>query len=123
MRRMSFALTKAQLLDSSKTVTRRFGWKALRPGDELLAVSKCMGFRKGEKPDVYGVVRVVSVRRERLDAITPDDVKREGFPQMTPAEFVAMFCRHMGCEPDAEVTRIEFWLRDDAPTAGEGGGR
>lgn len=107
-RRMSFALTKAQLLDGSKTVTRRLGWRSLKAGDELLAVSKCMGLKPGERAEVYGHIRVVSVRRERLRAITPTDVAREGFPDMSPLGFVSMFCEHMGCDPEAEVTRIEF---------------
>ena len=55
------------------------------------------------------VVEVTSVRRERLDAITAGDVAAEGFPEMTPAEFVSFFCRsHRGCDPGTEVTRIEW---------------
>jgi hypothetical protein len=51
----------------------------------------------------------MSVRREPLDAITAADVAAEGFPQMTPAEFVAFFCRtHRSCGPGTEVTRIEW---------------
>ena len=43
MRMMSFALTERQLMDGSKTVTRRTGWANLRPGERLLAVRKAMG--------------------------------------------------------------------------------
>lgn len=108
MRRISFAKTRERFLDGSKNVTRRNGWLNLKPGDRLLAVSKCMGFRRGERPEIYGPIEVVDVRRERLDMIDDDDVRREGFPGMTPAWFVDMFCRSFGVGPDAEVTRIEF---------------
>ena len=47
MRNMSFALTEAQLLDGTKTVTRRLGWTMLKPGDHFRAVRKAMGLRKG----------------------------------------------------------------------------
>lgn len=37
-RNMSFALTTSQIRDRSKTVTRRFGWWFLVPGDQVWAV-------------------------------------------------------------------------------------
>ena len=37
------------------------------------------------------------------------EVRREGFPEMTPAEFVEFFCRsHSGCTADRPLTRLEF---------------
>ena len=37
------------------------------------------------------------------------EVRREGFPEMTPAEFVEFFCRsHSGCTADLPLTRLEF---------------
>jgi hypothetical protein len=132
MRMMSFALTERQLLDGTKTVTRRTGWKNLRAGERLLAVRKAMGLKAGEKVQPLCKIEVVSVRQERLDAITPADVLAEGFPQWTNnvGEFVRMFCehhhvtkvvhrvtdsgpfegrtRHRKMEPSDEVTRIEF---------------
>ena len=127
MRMMSFALTERQLMDGSKTVTRRAGWANLQPGERLLAVRKSMGLKAGEKAVALCEVEVVSVRRERLDAITPAEVLAEGFPEWTndPAAFVRMFCKHMrvpagevvGALKDARmrpmtgadlVTRIEF---------------
>lgn len=107
-RRMSFGLTQAQFLDGSKDVTRRMGWRNLQPGDRLLAVNKAMGLKRGETSTVFGEIEIVSVRRERLDTITDDDVRREGFPAWDAAGFVAFFCRSMRCLPDALVTRIEF---------------
>lgn len=38
MRNMSFALTTPQILNRSKTVTRRAGWSFLKPGDIVCAV-------------------------------------------------------------------------------------
>ncbi len=114
MRLMSFALTTAQLLDGSKTVTRRVGWANLKPGDRLKAVRKAMGLKPGEKVDVLAEIEVVSVRRERLDAITPADVLAEGFPAWTSqvAEFVEMFCSHMTIADGEETwdAKREKWV-------------
>lgn len=108
MRNMSFALTTRQLLDGTKDVTRRLGWANLKPGEHFAAVEKGMGLKPGETVKRLGECVCVSNRAERLDAITADDVRREGFPEMTPAEFVAMFCKHMKVTPDRLVNRIEF---------------
>lgn len=109
MRNMSFALTTPQLLAREKVVTRRLGWLYLRDGEYVQAVNKCMGLKPGEKLERLCVIRIVSTRRERLDAIDVDDVFREGFPLMSPEEFVEFFCRtHKGCKPATIVTRIEF---------------
>lgn len=108
-RNISFALTTPQFLDGSKDVTRRMGWLHLKAGDTLCAVKKGMGLKPGEKIERFGMIRVMNVRRERLDSITAPDVRREGFPGMTPSEFVTFFCRsHKDCTPASEVTRIEF---------------
>src|SRR3990167_7968282 len=108
MRLISFSKTEQQFRDRIKDVTRRLGWKDLQPGTLLCGVRKAMGLRKGEQVERLGVIRVVSVRMERLDVITHADVAREGFPNMTPADFVTFFCAAMGCNPTIEVTRIEF---------------
>lgn len=126
MRNMSFALTTQQIMDGSKTVTRRLGWLHLKPGDQLRPVRKCMGLRPGEKLDVLrDPITVVSVRREPLRAMTDDtdygfrEVALEGFKSHPvygwPSEFVAMFCStHKGCTPDTIVTRIEFAYHPEA---------
>ncbi|NIP90235.1 MAG: ASCH domain-containing protein, partial [Gammaproteobacteria bacterium] len=92
---MSFSLTERQLLDGSKSVTRRLGWRNLKPGDHVLAVRKAMGLRKGEKQHVLCEIEVLDVRREPLDAMKDEDCAREGFPHMRAPQFVAMFCLHM----------------------------
>src|SRR5688500_13795271 len=70
---MSFSLTTRQMRARAKTVTRRVGWLKLRPGAELLAVEKAMGLKKGEKVVPIGRIRVLDVRRERLDELVRDD--------------------------------------------------
>ena len=108
MRNISFALTKQQFLDRSKTVTRRLKWENLKPGTLLRGVEKAMGLKKGEEIKPLGVIIVTDVRREPLIKIDCDDTDREGFPDLTPWGFVTMFMDHMGGEFDQEVTRIEF---------------
>jgi len=114
---MSVALTTQQVRDQTKTVTRRTGWRMLRPSDRLTLCAKVQGRKPGEPLDRITDVEVTSVRRERLDAITADDVAAEGL-DMTPAEFVAFFCRtHRGCGPADMVTRIAWryppWKEED----------
>ena len=114
-RLISFALTAAQFLDGSKTVTRRLGWQNAVVGMELAVVQKAMGLKKGEHPKHLGLIRVVDPRRERLDCMLADrtygyrECVREGFPDMSPEQFVDFFCdTHPGCFPDRVITRIEF---------------
>lgn len=119
---MSFFLTKRQFLDGSKTQTRRLGWTSLRVGEVFLGVEKCQGLRKGQRQVELGARRVIGTRRERLDAITREDVIAEGFPDMTPAQFVELFCAANKCTPETIVTRIEFTPRNEAVAATKGGG-
>ena len=108
-RLMAVSLTENQVRARTKTVTRRAGWLMLRPGDQLTLCRKVMGRRRGEPLERIASVEVRSVRREPLDAITAADVAAEGFPHMTPAEFIDFFCRsHRGCQPSSEITRIEW---------------
>lgn len=115
MRNMSFALTAMQMLEGTKTVTRRLGWLHLKVDDQLCPVRKCMGLRPGEKVEVLrDPIRVLAVRREPLRAMLDDlqygrlECEREGFGSLTPAAFVAMFRTTHGCELDSMVTRIKF---------------
>ena len=116
MRNMSFALTVEQIQNGTKFVTRRLGWLHLKPGDMLRPVRKCMGLKPGEKIEALrDPVRVVGVRREALRAMLDsqeygnDECNFEGFPNLTPAQFVDMFCAsHKPCTPETVVTRIEF---------------
>jgi hypothetical protein len=127
---MSFALTTEQILNGTKDVTRRLGWKFLKAGDKLMACEKCQGIKKGGLVRL-GVIEVVSVSREKLSRLRDQrpgeprpyplkghglmEVKREGFPKMTVSEFLAMFCEHMKCDEGTEVTRIEFKILETYP--------
>lgn len=109
MRNMSFAITTDQIRMRTKTVTRRMGWRFLKPGDMICAVEKGMGLKKGEKVNRLANLIVTSVNAQRLCDIDQEDVAREGFPDMSVQEFITMFCAsHKGCKPDSVVTRIEF---------------
>lgn len=125
---ISFALTEASFLDGSKTMTRRLGWwtdkrgrRLVMPDDRLTGCRKVMGRRRGEPLVRLGEILVTDVRRERLDKITEDDVRREGVPvecfeevdadtgQPPPWEWVRWFANEQRCSPFDEVTVIEFY--------------
>ena len=108
-RLMAVSLTEQQVRDRTKTVTRRTGWRMLQVGDQLQLCRKVMGRRRGEPLERITTVEVTGIRRERLDAITAADVTAEGFPAMTPAEFIRFFCdTHPGCTPATDISRIEW---------------
>jgi hypothetical protein len=120
MRNMSFALTTTQVMEGTKTVTRRLGWEFLKVGELLRPVRKCMGLRPGERLDVLrDPILTVGTRREPLRRMTDDieyghrEVALEGFADHAeysdPGRWVAMFCAtHRGCTPETVITRIEF---------------
>jgi hypothetical protein len=118
---MAFTHTERQFLDGSKTVTRRLGWRFLKPGDQVMAV-RTMGRRKGSKAVPLGLIEVLATRVEPLNAMLEDldygrdECRREGFAGMTPEEFVAFFLQtHLATGPRAPVTRIVFMHRPDRP--------
>lgn len=107
-RNMSFMLTTAQMLNKTKTQTRRLGWWNLKPNEILNAVEKCQGLKKGQKMIKIGKILVTERRIEKLSAITQADVIAEGFPDLTPAQFVDMFCLANKCAPNVIVNVITF---------------
>lgn len=116
MRNMSFSLTKKQILNQSKTVTRRLGWMFLREGDLVQPVEKCMGLKKGEKVKRLGCpIRVIEVHRTLVKYVNNNDLIKEGFPGWNTWKFVKIFCIHMKCKPDDKVTRIEFEYTEEYP--------
>lgn len=115
MRNISFSLTTDQIKTHQKTVTRRLGWKNVKPGELLQACVKCQGIKKGEHPEKLCVIRVVSVRREQLKTLRTNlapygriECYAEGFPYLTATQFISMFCEHNHCQPETMITRIEF---------------
>ncbi len=101
-------MTTPQVRAKTKTVTRRLGWSNLKTGEVLHAVEKCQGLKKGETVTRICMIRIVDVRREALDEITKAECVKEGFPELSPAEFVRMFAKHNHCDWDRAVNRIEF---------------
>ncbi|MGE3889436.1 MAG: hypothetical protein AB7H81_23645 [Vicinamibacterales bacterium] len=124
MRLMSFALTTAQILDRSKTVTRRLGWRTIQPGTLVQPVKKAQGLKKGESPERIGVpIRILSRTQEPLGRLLEDvdygfdEVAREGFSQHplvmgSPARFVEYFRNAQPAKTrptlTTAVTRLEF---------------
>ena len=114
-RNMSFYLATSQIRTRTKTVTRRLGWWFLKPGDIVNAVVKCRGLKKGEKVQHLGKIKIISTRRESLSHIDALDLIREGFPKMTPFDFIWMFVKANRCGSFENVTRIEFEYLEDNP--------
>lgn len=123
MRRISVTLTETQIIAKSKRVTRRTGWQKLQPGSRLQPVRKAMGLRKGEVQVCIGEpIEITAVQREPLRRMLDDpdygrqECALEGFPDMSPKDFVEMFCKsHKGCTPETLITRVEFdYVRSDA---------
>lgn len=111
MRNMSFALTKEQIREQTKFVTRRFGWWGLKPGDRIQPVEKCMGLKKGENMIKIGCpIEIVSVRRVSEHCcyeVTQDECVLEGFPRLSPDEFFAIL-KKLQKKPGMDCNRIEF---------------
>lgn len=110
---MSFMLTTEQMYNKTKTVTRRLGWKFLKAGDVIQAVEKCQGLKKGEKIKKICEIRILDNRQESLSKMDlmfygMEETIKEGFTNMTPAEFQEMFCDHNKCSKQDLINRIEF---------------
>lgn len=117
MRNMSFSATTEQIRNQTKHVTRRMGWKFLRPGDLVQPIEKGQGLKKGEKVVRIGPpIRIVSARQEILYlGLSSEEVTLEGFPDMSVLDFLVMFCKMNQCAASISVTRIEFEYTDEVP--------
>ena len=117
MRHISCALTTRQVLDRSKTVSRRLGWRFAKPGMRLQIDRKCMGLKKGEHPEKLATVELVCVRFEPLCIMLDEpyghiEAKLEGFPSFTGKGFVEMFTREMRCPAFRIITRLQWVYLD-----------
>lgn len=122
-RNISFSMTKDAFINRTKDVTRRDGWINLVANVVLNGCEKCQGLKRGEKVNKLALIKTVNVRREPLCRMTDDpeygkaEVIREGFPELTPEQFVAKFCKgHAGVTPDTIITRIEYVYMDEVPS-------
>jgi hypothetical protein len=123
MRRMSFSHTASHVRERMKTVTRRVGWRFLKPNELVLAVEKARGLKDGEPVCALAVLRILDVRVEPLSRLVSDaryaedELPREGFPCWSRDDFITRFLRtHRLTTVDTDVTRIEFEYVDaDVP--------
>lgn len=122
-RLMSVAMTTDAVIERRKTVTRRKGWwldkrggRIILPGDTLTLCRKVQGRKPGEPLERLAEVKVALVTREPLSDLLRTDisnnageVEREGFPGMSPEEFIRrFFIEAQGMHLDDIVTRIEW---------------
>ena len=81
--RMAFSMTTTQIVDGSKTVTRRHAdtWRTIRAGDLIVPIRKGQGLKRGERqePLIDGRLIVTSVRLEPLASVDADEMRDEGF--------------------------------------------
>jgi hypothetical protein len=107
MRLVSFSHTIEQIRNRTKTMTRRRGFRWATPGMIVQAIDRSP--RLGQGYEKLAVIEFTEVRRGRLDSITPEDVRDEGFPGMSPEEFTRMFCETFACPSSSEsVTVLRF---------------
>lgn len=125
---MSVAFTEQAVVERRKTVTRRKGWWRDKNGRELLVVGdrltlcrKVMGRKPGEPLVRLVDVEVVSLRRERLDEILwrldygEQEMVLEGFPGMSPNDFIATYFTPQGIALTDDITRIEYAYTEETP--------
>lgn len=116
---MSFSKTTPQFRARTKTVTRRLGWLRAKPGDVVIGIEQGQGLKKGQHVTRLGPVRFVDVRSEPLVRMWHDEdygrreVILEGFPELSPVEFINMFAAFNRCAVDETITRIEFEYLDE----------
>jgi hypothetical protein len=130
MQNISFTATIPQFRARQKHRTRRGNkngptWKNLKPGDVLMGCEQCQGLGKGGKIVRMGPIVILETNIERVDEIIRrparhikpcqimptwwgDETTLEGFPELTPFQFVDMFCEMNDCEPETEINNILF---------------
>lgn len=134
-RRMSVSMTVVPVRARLKDVTRRHvdTWRTLAAGDRLTLIEQGMGLPKGAKQVIVAEVEVVDVRVEPILAVTPDEIRREGFDphDLTPVEWATWWAGHHGYSipirpyswqprnpadlDDIECRRIEWRYLDPEP--------
>ena len=117
MRNISFFLTKEQFKNQTKFVTRRNAWERLAQGDWLMGVEKGQGVKKGELKRL-GPIEVLSISREPLNRICKVDCVLEGFPDLSPREFIhdVYLAGNRGMKETDLVTRIMYGYLEWIPS-------
>ena len=109
MRNMSFMHTADHIRNRTKTVTRRTGWRFLKPGDLVMACERTRGLKQGQIVRL-APLRIISNTGGWLHEMPQSDVAREGFGDMWIGSFIDMFYRINGLARSQAVwcNRIEF---------------
>lgn len=106
---MSFSLTKRQIANQEKTVTRRQGWTNLKVGDIIQPIEKGMGLKKGQKQQLIGCpIIITAITSEPIEQIGIEDVVLEGFQDMSVEQFILMYCKANKVKPSDSCRRIAF---------------
>jgi hypothetical protein len=114
MKVISMSMATNAFIDGTKSVTRRAGWKRARVGQRLRVVEQGQGLRKGERMKTLGYIELTNVRSERLSCLTDNteygtqELILEGFPNLTPEQFIGILCEHSHIGPNTVVKRLEF---------------
>lgn len=111
---MAFSKTIVPMREFRKTVTRRYGWHKAKPAQIVMAIEKGQGIAKGERVVPICEIQLLTPRWERADLMVTDleygerECVLEGFPELSPKEFVEMLCDFNKKRPDELVHRLEF---------------
>lgn len=114
MSNMAFSKSIQAMREFRKTVTRRYGWANVKPAQIVQAVEKGQGIPRGEHVVPIHEIQLLTPRWERADLMITDqaygerEVILEGFPELSPKEFVQMLCEMNKKRPDELVHRLEF---------------
>ena len=106
-------------LPNTDVTRRRIPKRPRAPGQHVTAVEKMQGLKKGEHQVVWAELKFVSIEHEPLGDIISrpyrnsqvSEVTREGFPELTPEEFVEMVIRQYGRKKmnvDTMIERIQY---------------
>jgi len=117
---MSFSHSADEVRARLQTVTRRVGWRFLKPHDLVEAVARDAPATGRRDVRVLAVLRITDVRVEALSRLlrdaryAEDELPREGLPCWSRDHFIASFLRrHRLKTADVDVTRIAFEYVDD----------
>ena len=105
--KLHFTIKKIHAIKrGDKTVDIRFRQPYLQQGNIVTCFDKDI-----EDPmslDNTARVRIISIHQKRLNLVTENDVRMEGFQYITKEEFISMFCKDNHVLENYLIDRIEF---------------
>tara|TARA_R110000782_G_scaffold259110_2_gene349300 strand:+ start:13482 stop:13832 length:351 start_codon:yes stop_codon:yes gene_type:complete len=104
---ISFRDTPSQIRTKTKTVTRRNNWRHAKIGMQLRGVNR-LPTKQNPHPKTICFVEITAVDLVRVRDIDQADCDAEGFPELDPIEFIALYCTIHKKKPHDWITRIEF---------------